>query len=140
MRLISVVMGTASKHARLAESKKLLTYGFRFFTTLTPYKKDQTFVTEKVWMGDTDKVDLGVNENTYVTIPRSQAKDLKASFVLTKELKAPIKKGEVMGTLYYRLGDTDIAQYPLVALSEVKQGNFFSRLVDYVMMLVQSWF
>ena len=140
MRLISVVMGTASKHARLAESKKLLTYGFRFFTTLTPYKKDQTFVTEKVWMGDTDKVDLGVNENTYVTIPRSQAKDLKASFVLTKELKAPIKKGEVMGTLYYRLGDTDIAQYPLVALSEVKQGNFFSRLVDYVIMLVQSWF
>ena len=140
MRLISVVMGTASKHARLAESKKLLTYGFRFFTTLTPYKKDQTFVTEKVWMGDTDKVDLGVNENTYVTIPRSQAKDLKASFVLTKELKAPIQKGEVMGTLYYRLGDTDIAQYPLVALTEVKQGNFFSRLVDYVTMLVQSWF
>lgn len=77
VRLISVVMGTASKHARLAESKKLLTYGFRFFTTLTPYKKDQTFVTEKVWMGDTDKVNLGVNENTYVTILVAKLKILK---------------------------------------------------------------
>src|SRR5690606_8664739 len=33
MRLISVVMGTASEQARAAETQKLLTWGFRFFET-----------------------------------------------------------------------------------------------------------
>ncbi|WP_318476498.1 serine hydrolase [Photobacterium leiognathi] len=140
MRLVAVVMGTASKNARLAESKKLLNFGFRFYETLSPNKKDQTIETEKVWMGDTDTVNLGVAENTYVTLPRSQAKDLKASFVLTKELKAPITKGEEVGTLTYSLGDKEVAQYPLVTLNDVKEGSLFSRMVDYVMMLVQNWF
>ncbi|PSB76412.1 D-alanyl-D-alanine carboxypeptidase, partial [Photobacterium damselae subsp. damselae] len=43
-------------------------------------------------------------------------------------------------TLYYRVGDQDVAQYPLVALNDVNEGSLFSRLVDYVMMLFQSWF
>ncbi|MGL5463049.1 MAG: D-alanyl-D-alanine carboxypeptidase family protein, partial [Aeromonas veronii] len=38
MRLIAVVLGASSEASRAAESKKLLTYGFRFFQSLTPYK------------------------------------------------------------------------------------------------------
>jgi serine-type D-Ala-D-Ala carboxypeptidase (penicillin-binding protein 5/6) len=139
MRLISVVMGTKSANARKAESKKLLNYGFRFFETVTPHKANETFVTEKVWMGDIDQVNLGVTEDTFVTLPRGQTKDLKASFVLEKELKAPIAKGDVVGKLFYRVGDQDIAEYPLVALNDVNEGGMFSRLIDYIMMLFQSW-
>ncbi|EAS41402.1 D-alanyl-D-alanine carboxypeptidase [Photobacterium profundum] len=139
MRLISVVMGTKSANARKAESKKLLNYGFRFFETVTPHKANETFVTEKVWMGDIDQVNLGVTEDTFVTLPRGQTKDLKASFVLEKELKAPIAKGDIVGKLFYRVGDQDIAEYPLVALNDVNEGGMFSRLIDYVMMLIQSW-
>lgn len=139
MRLISVVMGTKSANARKAESKKLLNYGFRFFETVTPHKANETFVTEKVWMGDIDQVNLGVTEDTFVTLPRGQTKDLKASFVLEKELKAPIAKGDVVGKLFYRVGDQDIAEYPLIALNDVNEGGMFSRLIDYIMMLVQSW-
>lgn len=120
--------------------KKLLNYGFRFFDTVSPNKANAPLVSEKVWMGDTDTVELGVTKDTYVTLPRTQTKDLKASFVINKELRAPIKKGEQLGTLYYRVGDQDVAQYPLVALNDVNEGSLFSRLVDYVMMLFQSWF
>ncbi len=58
MRLISVVMGTDSPNARKAESKKLLNYGFRFFETLSPHKANETFVKERVWMGDKEEVAL----------------------------------------------------------------------------------
>lgn len=60
MRLVSVVLGTASESARKAESKKLLNYGFRFFETITPYKAGDSFVTQKIWYGDRESVDLGV--------------------------------------------------------------------------------
>ncbi|MBV7261583.1 serine hydrolase [Photobacterium sp. WH24] len=139
MRLIAVVMGTKSANARKAESKKLLNYGFRFFETVSPHKANETFVTEKVWMGDNDEVSLGVNQDTFVTLPRGSAKDLKANFVLEKELKAPIRKGDVVGKLYYRLGDEDVAEYPLLALNDVNEGSIFSRLIDYVVLLFKGW-
>jgi D-alanyl-D-alanine carboxypeptidase (penicillin-binding protein 5/6) len=140
MRLVSVIMGTKSGNARKAESKKLLNYGFRFFETVSPHKADETFVTEKIWMGKTDEVNLGVAEDTFVTLPRGQAKKLKASFVLEKELSAPLSKGEVVGKLYYQVDGNDIAEYPLLALNDVEEGGFFSRLIDYIVLMVQGWF
>ncbi|MBD1572271.1 D-alanyl-D-alanine carboxypeptidase [Vibrio sp. S17_S38] len=140
MRLVSVVMGTKSENARKAESKKLLSFGFRFFETVSPHKKGEEFVREKIWMGDKSEVSLGVNEDTYVTLPRGQAKNLAASFVLDKELKAPIKKGQVVGKLFYQLNDSDVAQYPLVAQEDVNEGGIFSRLIDYIVLLFKSWF
>ncbi|MDD1783432.1 serine hydrolase [Enterovibrio sp. ZSDZ35] len=140
MRLIAVVMGTNSANARKAESKKLLNYGFRFFETVEPHKANETFVTEKVWMGDTDQVALGVTEDTYVTLPRGKAKDLEASFVLEKTLEAPIAKGDVVGKLYYQVDGEDVAEYPLVALNDVKEGGLFSRLMDYIVMFFKNLF
>ncbi|WP_154172283.1 serine hydrolase [Vibrio metoecus] len=140
MRLVAVVMGTDSENARKAESKKLLGYGFRFFETVAPHKAGETFVNEAIWMGDKNTVALGVDKDTYVTLPRGQAKDLTASFVLEKELKAPLKKGDVVGTLYYQLAGNDIAQYPLMALEDVEEGSLFSRLWDYLVLLFKGWF
>ncbi|SDH66587.1 D-alanyl-D-alanine carboxypeptidase (penicillin-binding protein 5/6) [Vibrio xiamenensis] len=140
MRLVSVVMGTKSANARKSESKKLLSYGFRFFETVGPHKANETFVDEKVWMGDKDTVALGVDKDTYVTLPRGQAKNLKASFVLEKELKAPIQKGDVVGKLFYQLDGKDVAEYPLMALEDVHQGSVFSRLWDYIVLLFKSLF
>ncbi|ASI97161.1 MULTISPECIES: serine hydrolase [Vibrio] len=140
MRLVAVVMGTKDANARKSESKKLLSYGFRFFETVAPHKAGETFVEEKVWMGSKDTVALGVDEDTYVTLPRGQAKNLKASFVLEKELEAPINKGDVVGKLYYQIDGEDIAEYPLMALETVDQGSLFSRMWDYIVLLFKSFF
>ncbi|MDP5254208.1 MULTISPECIES: serine hydrolase [unclassified Vibrio] len=140
MRLVAVVMGTKSSNARKAESKKLLSYGFRFFETVNPHKAGETFVKERIWMGNKSEVALGVNEDTYVTLPRGEAKNMQASFILDKELKAPIKQGDVVGKLYYQLDGNDVAQYPLVALEDVDEGGVFSRLWDYVILLFKSLF
>lgn len=140
MRLVAVVMGTNSANARKAESKKLLSYGFRFFETVAPHKANETFVEEKIWMGNKDTVALGVSEDTFVTLPRGQAKNLTASFVLEKELEAPINKGDVVGKLYYQVDGDDVAEYSLLALEDVEQGGIFSRLWDYIMLLFKSFF
>ncbi len=140
MRLVAVVMGTKDANARKSESKKLLSYGFRFFETVAPHKKGETFVEEQIWMGDKSTVALGVDEDTYVTLPRGQAKNLTASFVLEKELKAPILKGDVVGKLYYQVDGEDVAQYPLLALENVEEGSLFSRLWDYIVLLFKGLF
>ncbi|MEF1229334.1 D-alanyl-D-alanine carboxypeptidase, partial [Vibrio fortis] len=100
----------------------------------------ETFVEEKVWMGSKDTVALGVDEDTFVTLPRGEAKNLKASFVLEKELEAPISKGDQVGKLFYQIDGQDVAEYPLLALEDVEQGSLFSRLWDYLVLLFKGLF
>lgn len=132
MRLIAVVMGTASKRARKVESKKLLNYGFRFFETLTAYEAGTEFAKQKIYMGDKDEVRLGINQSTPITIPRGYREKLTASFTLDKELEAPINKGAVVGTLTLKIEDELITQYPLVSLDEVNEGSVFKKIKDFV--------
>lgn len=136
MRLISVVMGTDSERARKVENKKLLKYGFRFFETVTPYQAGQSFVAHRIYMGDRETVDLGINQSTPITIPRGQTENLEANFELDKKLEAPLAKGQVVGKLYLQLDGEDVASYPLVTLQEVNEGSMFNRLKDYIMLQI----
>ncbi|CAI0800651.1 serine hydrolase [Serratia grimesii] len=141
MRLISVVLGAPSDRIRFSESEKLLTWGFRFYETATPIKTDKPFVTQKVWFGDVSEVPLGVAKDAAVTIPKGQMKNLKASYKLNQAtLEAPLAKNQVVGTIDFQLDGKTIEQYPLVAMQEVKEGNFFSRIWDMVMMKLTQWF
>lgn len=141
MRLISVVLGAATDAIRFRESEKLLTWGFRFFETITPIKAGNAFATQRVWFGDRKEVSLGVAKDASITLPRGQMKNLKASFTLTQpQLTAPLAKHQVVGTIDFQLDGKSIEQRPLVVLEEVKEGGFFSRMWDFVMMKMNSWF
>lgn len=140
-RLISVVLGAATDGIRFRESEKLLTWGFRFYETLTPVKADKPFSTQRVWFGDRKEVNLGVAKDAAVTLPKGQIKNLKASFTLSQpQLTAPLKKNQVVGTLDFQLNGKTIEQRPLVVMQEVKEGGFLSRMWDFVMMKMTGWF
>ncbi|SHH80946.1 D-alanyl-D-alanine carboxypeptidase family protein [Ferrimonas marina] len=140
MRLVVVVMGAKSPQSREAESKKLLNYGFRFFETVTPYKSGDQFISQKLYYGDKPEVQLGVLEDTPVTIYRGQGEQLQANFELSQELKAPLNRGDRVGTLYFQLDGKDVAQYPLMVLEDVQEGSWFSKLLDYLKLLFLSFF
>ncbi|MEM0912208.1 MAG: D-alanyl-D-alanine carboxypeptidase family protein [Pseudomonadota bacterium] len=132
MRLISVVMGTQSEQSRKTENKKLLRYGFRFFETVSPYKAGDSFVAHKIFMGSKDTVDLGINKDVTLTIPRGQSKNLKAHFEIDQQLKAPLQKGQTVGSLVFKVDEETLATFPLVTLEEVNEGSLFDKAMDYV--------
>lgn len=132
MRLVSVIMGTDSERARAQENKKLLNYGFRFFETIVPYKAGEEFATQRIWYGDKENVKLGILENTAVTIPRGQRKNLEANFTLDRELEAPLDKGSVVGSVNITLDGEHVITYPLVALETVQEGGMFDQFTDYI--------
>ncbi len=101
-----------------------MTWGFRFFETVTPIKPDATFVTQRVWFGDKSEVNLGAGEAGSVTIPRGQLKNLKASYTLTEpQLTAPLKKGQVVGTIDFQLNGKSIEQRPLIVMEKCGRGR-----------------
>ena len=141
MRLISAVLGGHTSKGRESESKKLLTWGFRFFETVSPLKAGREFASEPVWFGDTDRAQLGVDKDVYLTIPRGRMKDLKASYTLNStELDAPLAKNQVVGTINFQHDGKTIEQRPLVVLNEVQEGGFFSRMIDHIKLMFHRWF
>ncbi|WP_409306357.1 D-alanyl-D-alanine carboxypeptidase DacA [Pectobacterium sp. B1J-3] len=140
-RLISTVMGGRTFKGRETESKKLLTWGFRFFETVSPLKTGKEFASEPVWFGDNDRVALSVEKDVHLTIPRGRMKDLKASYVLNNtELHAPLAKNQVVGSINFQLDGKTIDQRPLVVMNEVKEGGIFGRLIDYIKLMFHRWF
>lgn len=132
MRLISVVMGTASDQARMRESQKLLSYGFRYFETQRLYEPDVALKTEELWYGEDDTVSLGVEEPVIVTIPRGRYDDVDAEMSLPSVLEAPLQQGDDIGELVLRLDGSVVYRAPLVVLVDAPEAGMFSRAADAV--------
>ena len=140
MRLISVVMGTASEQARAAETQKLLTWGFRFFETRHFYQPDQVVSTARVWAGAQNQVGVGLAEGLVLTLPKGQADKLEATVTLDSTIKAPIARGDVLGQVEVKLGEEVVHTGPLVALADVESAGLFGRLWDSIRLFFYGLF
>lgn len=129
-RMITSVFGTANESARAAETQKLLTYGFRFFETKTFYQRGAELAKAQVWKGATREVKAGLASDLSLTLPKGQMDKLQASMSLNPQLVAPIKQGDVIGSVQVKLGDEVVHSADLVALEAVEEGGFFRRLWD----------
>ena len=135
MRLVSVVMDTASEEARARESDKLLNYGFRFFATHKLYDAGETLTESRVWKGKAEALPLGIDETLWVTIPRGRYDALNASMSLDRPIMAPAAAGERYGTLHIEFNGEPLEERPLQALEGVDEGSLWTRLVDNVVLL-----
>ena len=140
MRLIAVVMGTDSEAARARESQKLLTYGFRFFETYKAYSAGDILDTVDVWMGDSDKLRLGLSEDLVLTIPRESHENLNAEVSVTPQLEAPIVKGQQYGTVKVSLNNEVLVEKPLVALENIEEAGIFTKLWHHILLFFQGLF
>ena len=77
VRLISVVMGTAGTSARTKATQALLNYSYRFYETRKLYSADETITNVKVWKGERDSLDLVVEDDLVLTLPRDNTTRLR---------------------------------------------------------------
>jgi len=139
MRLISVVLGTASKSARKQQNKRLLNFGFRFYETVEPVRPGQVLHKQRIWYGEKEQISLGLAETILLTIPRGDGDKLKANFTINDELEAPITKGQVLGTVYFELNGKKVKELPLVSLEEIQEAGVWSRFTDYLSQTINGW-
>lgn len=136
MRLISALLGSASEASRESETQALLRYGFRFYETRRIYQAGAPVTHARVWKGQSGELKMGVADDLYLTVPRGQADKLDSSFLAGGNIVAPVKAGQVLGTVRVSLDGEALAERPLVALADVPEGGLWRRLSDSV----KLWF
>jgi serine-type D-Ala-D-Ala carboxypeptidase (penicillin-binding protein 5/6) len=132
MRLVSVVLGTASSKERARQSQTLLNYGFRFFETHRLFAADEVLKHVRVWKGNRERIGFGLSKDLYVTVPRGQYDNLNALMEVDRKIVAPVTRGKEYGKVTVTLGDKKIADRALIALQEVGEGSLWQRLSDSV--------
>ncbi|MDB9996902.1 D-alanyl-D-alanine carboxypeptidase [Gammaproteobacteria bacterium] len=140
MRLITVVAGSPSDNARFDSSQRLLEYGFRFFATQKQLSKDQALKDIRVWGGQSESVQIGSAKDVYITLPRMAFKNLTVNYNYKNNLKAPIQKGQVIGSIDIISEDKVVTTSELVALADVEAKGFFGRLWSSIWLWVLNLF
>ncbi|MEO6984756.1 MAG: D-alanyl-D-alanine carboxypeptidase family protein [Paralcaligenes sp.] len=136
-RLISVVLGTASDHARTQESLTLLDWGFQNFETVRLYSKGQVVTTERVWKGQQNRVKLGFDHDVFLTLPRSAKIGSVPTVSTPAPLIAPLTLHESVATLNATI-DGKSLKLPLVTLDGVGKAGFLGRTWDSVALWVSQ--
>jgi len=137
MRLTSIVLGTASDKTRMAETQRLLNYGFRFFRTERIYEAGEVISEAPIWMGESESIALGVAEDLYVTLPRDAFETLHSQIELSGYIKAPTRIGQELGRSVLTADNKVIGEVPLLALQKVSEGGFFRRMKHSIMRYFQ---
>lgn len=136
MRIISVVMGTASPKARLDGSQALINYGFRFFETRLLYKAGETVADARIWKAANEFTPLGLPEDLYITVPRGSYDNVSSMLNMPSVLVAPVAQGQPLAELQVSLNGVQLVNEPLRALHGNPSGSIWQRTVDGVML----WF
>lgn len=126
MRVIAVVFGASTPKERNAQVTKMLDYAFSHYQTHPLYKKDQLLVESKVSKGNVKAV-IGVTSEpiSVLTKKGGTPKDFTQQIKLNKDLQAPIKKGDQIGTFLLKKDGQVYVKSPIVAKASVDRANWW---------------
>lgn len=126
MRVIAVVFGAPTPKARNAQITKMLDYAFSHYETKPLYKKGETITMLPVSKGKKKSVAVVTSEPISVLLKKGEKSEaVKTTWKLNKKAKAPVKKGDVLGTLVVKKDGAVIAKSPLVAKEQVEEANMW---------------
>ena len=117
MELIAVVMGCETSNIRTAACKGMLDYGFANFALVTPTLEDAPQV--PVTLGTSDTVNLVPEGTAGLLIDKAQKGSITTETSIEESVSAPVAKGQKLGQMTVKSGDTVLAQIPLIAKEDV---------------------
>lgn len=137
-RLLSVVMGTASREARAAESQKLLNWGWQAWDAVRLFEAGKPVLSVPVWKGDQREARLGADGGLYVSVPKGEGDKLRTSVQRTDPLVAPLTAGQRVGSIQVTTaGGRVVANVPLVVMEPVGLAGILGRTWDAIRLWIQ---
>lgn len=132
MRLIAVAMKEPDSKTRNAEVTSMLDYGFAQYSTETVLSTDSVLDKVLVDKGKKEYVEIVPTENiTFLNKKLENAKNANYEIKLN-DLKAPLKKGDVVGTLIVKFDNNDQREVNITVKEDVDKCNIFELFLRYL--------
>lgn len=131
-RWIAVVLGSTNERTREKAVLDLLNYGFAAYRPVTMLDAQGGLASARVFQGEVDQVLLQAEQAATLVVPAGRENEVQTELQLSPYYNAPIEVGQPMGIATLTLDGKVLADVPLVAMSTIKEGGWWKRLVDSI--------
>ena len=121
MSLICVVMGAKTRDIRNSIATRLLDYGFNNYRV---FNADSERI-EGIPILSGEKASFAAEYPAVsIVVPKETGK-IRAGISVLENIKAPIKKGDIVGLVSYTDGKEEICQVDIIAVESVEKSSFW---------------
>ena len=129
MHLIAVIMGAPGRDARNEAAKKLLDWGFANYAV---YKNPAGTVGDVPVVGGLDTSCKAEYGDFSVLLKKGEERNVVYEVVLPEILSAPVRAGDSIGQILYRIGDRVIASADIIASETIEKMRFGDVLAEMI--------
>ena len=126
LSLIGVIMKAPTTKVRFNEATKLLDYGFANYTSKSFGCKGDVIGAVDVNKGIESQVNAVLEEDACVLIKKGDTGNITQNVVINEKISAPIKQGDVIGTIQFKSGEEVIVEKNLVAQNDVAKSTMWN--------------
>lgn len=132
LSLIAVVMGSDSSNDRFSGARAMLDWGFANYS-LVELTVDPSLITDvNVLGGTTDKITPQVTEKKFVVVEKGKEDKITSVPELAIDVEAPVEQNQVLGTVKFMLGETEVGSINLCAPEAVEKMTFSDYLIRFI--------
>ena len=124
LRLIAVVLGSASGKERFEAATTLLDYGFANYENVTAELPADAPQALPVTRGTSETVTLQYEAPQKCLVPKGQGEQLHVEVELPQTLQAPVAAGTPVGSVHWKSGETDLQTFSITAAQDVEALSF----------------
>ncbi|MEK4564750.1 D-alanyl-D-alanine carboxypeptidase family protein [Alkalihalobacillus sp. FSL R5-0424] len=127
MRIIAVVMGSPTPKERNADVTTMLDFAFSQYKTHKLHERNEAVGEVEISKGQQKKVKAVTGESISILTKKTESIDqVEEKIELNENMKAPILKGDEIGTLIVENGGKVVSETPLVAEDEVLEASWWT--------------
>ncbi len=140
--LTAVIMAAPDPKERFAEAAALLDYGFSNCTNYSEKASKIRIKPQKIINGIKDQINSEVARDFSYTLCGNESSDkIEKKIMFLPDIKAPVKKGDEIGSVVYILNGKEIDKIPIKASEDIKEAGYityFQRLLKRLLMAQSS--
>ncbi len=136
MELIAVILGGPNSKQRFADASALLNYGFANYKIEKCASEGDNFGTVNIEKGTTETVSAICEKDFSYLSSKSESSEITNKIKLNKNVCAPVKKGDKIGSIIYFANGNKIGTVNLVSDTDVSKCGLLKTMNK----LLKIWF
>ena len=136
LSLIAVVMKAPTSAKRFKNASSLLDFGFANFEYKNLISKDDIIKNVKIEKGVISEANVIAEKNCGTLIKKGNDLNIEQKIEMPDVIQAPIKKGDIVGKVIYRLNEKNIGECNIIVAQDIDKIGFFN-MERYVL---NKWF
>ena len=138
MRVIATVMGEPSSQIRNSEVSSMLDYAFAQMGLKKILSSDSVVETINLQKAKPDEIKIVPSEDVNIIYKKIDGEITPTYEIKVNKIKLPVKKGDVVGTLYVKNNDKTINKINLTVLEDADKCNLFELYFKYLKNIISG--